>query len=252
MVRPGVVLVAVCMLGFACSGSSTAPPPKPADQPAPAPGAASPAPAASPTPAAASAAPAAPESKSPDVAAPKPDAPKTPEFREVTIPAGQTISVTLTTSIASDTSKVEDPVRGKVAKPIVISGVTAGPAGSEATGTVIEAMESGRVKGRASIAFRFARLVVRDETHDIRTARITRQAAPSGRDDLKKGGIGAGVGAVVGGIVGGKKGAVIGAGAGGAGTVLATKGKEVRLPAGTVVSTTLQEALKVRVPASER
>jgi hypothetical protein len=262
MVRPGVVLVAVCMLGFACSGSSSAPPPKPADQPAPAPAAGSPAPAASQTPAATSPAAAAPESKSPDAAAPKPDAPKpdapkpdapkAPEFREVTIPAGQTISVTLTTSIASDTSKVEDPVRGKVAKPIVISGVTAVPAGSEASGSVTEALESGRVKGRASIAFRFARLVVRDEPHDIRTARITRQAAPSGRDDLKKGGIGAGVGAVVGGIVGGKKGAVIGAGAGGAGTVLATKGKEVRLPAGTIVTTTLQEALKVRVPAGER
>jgi hypothetical protein len=254
MVRQGVVLVAVGILGFACSGTSTAPPPKPADQPAPAAGAASPAPAASQTPAAASPAPAAPESKSPEAAAAatKPDASKAPEFREVTIPAGQTISVTLTTPIASDTSKVEDPVRGKIAKPIVVSGVTAVPAGSEATGSVTQAMESGRVKGRASISFRFARLVVRDETHEIRTARITRQAAPSGRDDLKKGGIGAGVGAIVGGIVGGKKGAVIGAGAGGAGTVLATKGKEVRLPAGTVVSTTLQEALKVRVPASER
>lgn len=252
MVRPGVVLVVACILGFACSGSSTAPPPKPADQPAPAPAAGSPAPAAAQTPAAASPAPAVPESKSPDAAAPKPDAPKAPEFREVTIPAGQTISVTLTTSLASDTSKVEDPVRGKVAKAIVISGVTAVPAGSEASGSVTEAMQSGRVKGRASIAFRFARLVVREETHQIRTARITRQAAPSGRDDLKKGGIGAGVGAVVGGIIGGKKGAVIGAGAGGAGTVLATKGKEVRLPAGTIVSTTLQEALIVRVPASER
>jgi hypothetical protein len=36
--------------------------------------------------------------------------------------------------------------------------------------------------------------------------------------------------------------------AGSAGTVLATKGNEVELEAGTVVSTTLQEPLKVLVP----
>jgi hypothetical protein len=197
-------------------------------------------------------APAAPDAKGPETPAPKPEASRAPELREVTIPAGQTISVKLTTGIASDTSKVEDPVRGTLTRPIVISGTTAVPAGSEITGSVTEAMESGRVKGRASIAFRFARLLVRNETHDIRTARITRQAAPSGRDDLKKGGIGAGAGAIIGGILGGKKGAVIGAGAGGAGTVLATKGKEVRLPAGTVVSTTLQEPVKILVPAAER
>jgi hypothetical protein len=108
------------------------------------------------------------------------------------------------------------------------------------------------VKGRASIAFRFERLIVRDESHDIRTARISRQAASSQRDDLKKGGIGAGVGAVVGGIVGGKKGAVIGAGAGGAGAVLATKGNEIRLPAGTTVTTTLQDAVTIPIPLTAK
>src|SRR5262249_5962660 len=115
-----------------------------------------------------------------------------------------------------------------------------------------DAKQSGRVKGRASIAFRFSRLIVGTEAHEIRTARIAREAPPDRKGDLTKGAIGGGVGAVVGGIVGGGKGAVIGAGVGGAGAVLATKGREVRLPAGTVVSTRLEQALVVLVPVVNR
>jgi len=166
----------------------------------------------------------------------------------VTIPEGTTISVKLTTPIASDTSKVEDPVRGTLSRPLVVSGTTAIPAGAEVVGSVLEANESGRVKGKAALAFRFDRMIVGDERHDIRTARVTRAAASSRNSDIKKGAIGAGVGAVVGGIVGGAKGAAIGAGAGGTGAVLATKGNEVRLASGSIVTTTLQQALTVRVP----
>src|SRR5204863_6634410 len=126
------------------------------------------------------------------------------------------------------------------------------PKGAQLTGSVLEANESGRVKGRASIALRFDRLQVRDESHRINTARIRREAEADTRDDVKKGGIGAGVGAIVGGIVGGGKGAAIGAGVGGAGAVLATKGKEVSLPSGTTVTTTLDEPLTVLVPLTPK
>jgi hypothetical protein len=170
----------------------------------------------------------------------------------VTVPAGTPISVTLQTPIASDKSKVEDQVRGTLAKPIVVSGVTAVPRGAEVIGSVLEANESGRVKGKASVAFRFNRMVVRGETHDIATARIAREAQADTKSDVKKGAIGGGVGAVVGGLIGGGKGAVIGGAAGGAGTVLATKGKEVQLPAGTTVTANLQEPLTVLVPTKEQ
>ena len=53
---------------------------------------------------------------------------------------------------------------------------------------------------------------------------------------MKKGGVGAGLGAIVGGIAGGGKGAAIGAVAGGTGTVPATKGREVEIAPGTVVT----------------
>jgi hypothetical protein len=180
--------------------------------------------------------------------APEPSAPPAPKFREVTIPAETPISVTLETPVASDKSKVEDQSRGKLAKPIVVSGTTVVPAGSELTGSIIDAKESGRVKGKATVAFRFDRINVRGESHRIQTARVTREAAASTKSDVKKGAVGAGAGAVIGGIAGGGSGAAIGAGVGGAGAVLATKGKEVELPAGTTVSTRLTESVKVLVP----
>ena len=56
---------------------------------------------------------------------------------------------------------------------------------------------------------------------------------------------------MIGAIAGGKKGAAIGTAVGaggGTGVVLATRGEEVRLGAGTPLRTTLQEPLTVRVP----
>ena len=179
---------------------------------------------------------------------PAPEPPPAPKFREVTVPAGTEISVKILNTLASNTSKVEDPVRGSVAKSVVVSETTAIPAGSELSGTVIEANESGRVKGKASIAIRFDRMTVRGESMRIATARVAREAAQDKKQDVKKGGIGAGVGAAVGGIVGGGKGAAIGAVAGGAGTVMATKGNEVQVAPGTIVTVLLQEPLTLSVP----
>jgi hypothetical protein len=156
--------------------------------------------------------------------------------------------VTVLSTLASNTSKVEDLVRGALANPVVVSGRTALPKGTELRGSVIDVKESGRVKCKASLAFRFDRVVVGDETQRIQTARVTLGADDKKSDDVKKGGVGAGLGAVVGGIAGGGKGAAIGAVAGGAGTVMATKGREVEVAPGAVVTVLVQEALTVRVP----
>jgi hypothetical protein len=179
---------------------------------------------------------------------PKPVPPPAPRFREVTIPAGTSLSVTVLSTLASNTSKVEDLVRGALAKPVVVAGTTAMPEGTEIRGSVLEVKESGRVKGKASIAFRFDRVAIGDETHRIQTARVTLVADDKKSDDVKRGGVGAGVGAIVGGVAGGGSGAAIGAVAGAAGTVLATKGREVEVAPGTVVTVLVQERLTVRVP----
>ena len=180
--------------------------------------------------------------------APKPEPPPEPRYREVTIPAGTALNVTVLSTLGSKSSQIEDPVRGALAEPVIVSGRTALPKGTEITGTVTDVKQSGRVKGKALVAFRFERLMFDGENHRIQTARVTREAAQKKSDDVKKGGVGAGIGAIVGGVAGGGGGAAIGAVAGGAGAVLATKGQEVEIPPGTVVSALLQSALTVRVP----
>src|SRR5262245_1021498 len=172
-----------------------------------------------------------------------PPPPPAPVFREVTIPSGTSLSVKLLNTLASNTSKVEDPIKGSIAKGVTVSGRTVLPAGTQLLGTVTEAEASGRVKGRAVLAFRFDRLVHDGETMRVQTASVRTEAEKDTKSDVKKGGLGAGVGAIVGGVIGGGKGAAIGAVAGGTGTVLATKGGEVSIPSGTIVDVLLQDAI---------
>ncbi len=185
------------------------------------------------------------------VAPAAPPPPPAPRFREVTLRAGTELPLKLESALASDTSAVEDPVRASLRRSIVIDEVTVLPAGTNLRGVVTGVQRSAKVKGRASLAFRFTSLAVDDESYDIRTSSVAREAAGTKKKDATKIGIGAGAGAIIGGIAGGGKGAAIGTaigGGAGTGMVLATRGEEVRLAAGTPVTVTLSEALTVRVP----
>ena len=54
--------------------------------------------------------------------------------RAVTVPDTTAISVTLATAHASDTSRLEEPVRATVAAPVVVDGITVIPAGATVSG----------------------------------------------------------------------------------------------------------------------
>ena len=78
----------------------------------------------------------------------------------------------------------------------------------------------------------------------------TKKGEATKGEDATKVGAGAGVGAVIGGLLGGGSGAAKGAaigGAAGAGAVLATRGREIELPAGSNVNATLASGIDVRV-----
>lgn len=173
-----------------------------------------------------------------------------PVYREVTIPAGTTLRLDLASGIASDSSKVEDAVRATVREALVIDGQAVVPPGAALAGVVTDVADSGRVKGRARIAYRFNSLTVGNEQYDIATAPTSHLAPATKSEDATKIGVGAGAGAAIGAILGGgsgaAKGAVIG-GAAGTGVVLATKGEEVRLGPGANVTTRLTAPLTVRL-----
>jgi hypothetical protein len=186
------------------------------------------------------------------VAASDPDAQRKPEYREVTIPAGTVLPVELQSAVSSENSRPEDQVRGTLRRSITIDGIEALPAGTAALGHVTVAERSGRVKGRARVAFRFTRLDPpgEGERFAVQTGTISRVAEATKKQDAAKIGGGAAGGAIIGGIVGGGSGAAKGAAVGGAagtGVVLATRGKEVRLAPGTNLAVKLTAPVTVRV-----
>ncbi len=176
----------------------------------------------------------------------------TPSWREVTIPSGTKLPMVLETSVASNTSRPEEPVQAHLARAVVVHGVTALPEGSQVTGIVVDATQSGRVKGRAHIAMRFDAVVPRGEEdrYAMQTTAIGRTARATKRKDALEIGGGATGGALIGALVGGRKGALIGTGVGGgAGTayVLSTRGEEVRLDRGAAITVQLAGPLTVKV-----
>src|SRR5438552_7411337 len=66
-------------------------------------------------------------------------------WREITIPAGTALPVVLDTSVGSDISRVEQPVRGHLSRAVHVNGTTAIPAGSAMSGGVTGARRSGTV-----------------------------------------------------------------------------------------------------------
>jgi hypothetical protein len=180
-------------------------------------------------------------------------APARPVYRDVTIPTGTTLPLSLTSSMASDTSSIEDPVTAELTRAVSIDGREVLPAGARLTGTVTQVDDSNRVQGRAMIAFRFTSLQTGGEKYNVQTAALTHVAPATKGEDATKIGIGAGAGAVIGGLLGGgdgaAKGAAIGGGAG-TGVVLASKGKEMRLAPGADVTSRLTAPVTVRVRVS--
>jgi hypothetical protein len=173
------------------------------------------------------------------------------DVRQTTLPAGTLLRVRLDNSVGSDISRVEEPVRAQLVSPIVIGGRTVLWAGSAFTGSVTQAIRSGKVKGRGRLAMRFHTLAPAgdNERYRISTRTWSRIAPGTKKKDAATIGLPAAGGAIVGGLVGGKKGAAIGAIAGGGtGTavVLSTRGKEVRLGRGAVLLLRLSEPVTVR------
>jgi hypothetical protein len=175
------------------------------------------------------------------------------QYRDVTIPAGTTLPLVLTSALGSGASIVGDPVSAEFTRTVTVDGRDVWPAGTRVAGAVTEVDGSGRVKGRAMIAFRFTSLTVGGTQYDVRTESVSHLADATKGEDATKIGVGAGAGAVIGGILGGKKGAATGAAVGGGagtGVVLATKGQEVQLGPGSDATTRLAGPMTVRVRAS--
>jgi hypothetical protein len=171
--------------------------------------------------------------------------------REVTLPAGTVLPVTLETAVGSDISRVEQPVEGRLRRPVMYHGVEVLPAGTTVKGHVTAAQRPGRVKGRGYVAMRFTEIDAPGPgLEHITTTPVSRLAPTTKQKDAVEILAPAAAGAVIGRVAGGKttarEGALIG-GAAGTGYVLSTRGKEVRIGRGAPLTVRLRAPLTVRV-----
>jgi hypothetical protein len=179
-----------------------------------------------------------------------PKAPEPPPARDVMIPSGTTLRLDLGTALGTDTAKVEDAVTATLRQPVSIAGEVVLPAGTVLHGIVTNVERPGRVKGRARLSYHFTRLVTDGTAYSVRTAAVGHEGEATKSEDATKIGAAAGAGAVIGGILGGGDGAAKGAaigGAAGTGTVLATRGRDLKLAPGLNIATTLTAPVTVRV-----
>jgi hypothetical protein len=162
------------------------------------------------------------------------------------IPAGQELDVRLQSTLSSETAKPEQRFQATTVVDLTQNGRVLIPAGSTLRGVVSSVKPAGRVDRSGSMTLSFDQITVRGRNYSVRG--MATQAFESGgiREEAGTAGVGAGVGGVVGGILGGVKGAVLGAVIGAGGAIAATDGKDIELPAGSIVRVRLDSAVNVR------
>ena len=162
------------------------------------------------------------------------------------VPAGQEIDVRLERELTSDTAQVEDRFAATTMVDLYQGNDVLIPAGSTLRGVVSSVDKASRTDRKGSLTVAFDQITVRGRSYPIR-ATVQQAIESEGiKGEVGKIGAGAGVGAVIGGILGGAKGALLGVLIGGGGTIAATEGKDVTLPAGTVLRVRLEQPLVVR------
>jgi TolA-binding protein len=162
------------------------------------------------------------------------------------IPVGQEVDVRLQDTLNSGTNQVEDRFIATTVVDLEGDGRTLIPAGSEMRGVVSAVQSAGRLNRKASLGVTFDQITIDGRTYPIRGTVTEALEGEGYRGDAAKIGTGAGVGAIIGGILGGLKGALAGILIGGGGVVAATEGKDVELPAGTILRVSLDSPPNVR------
>jgi hypothetical protein len=119
------------------------------------------------------------------------------------------------------------------------------PAGTVIEGVVSDVDKAGRIDRDGSLTLSFDRMRVRGREHDIRASATQIFESRGIRDEAATAGVGAGVGGVVGGVIGGLKGAVLGAVIGAGGAIAATDGKDITLPAGSIVRIRMDSPVRI-------
>lgn len=169
---------------------------------------------------------------------------------EITIPAGERVSVRMIDSINSAQNTAGQIFRAALYGPLTTRGHVVIPAGVPVSVLLAGARDAGRIKGRSELEVRLSRIEYRGRSYRVESSIYEEQGKARGKQTAVRTGIGAAAGAAIGAIVGRGKGAAIGAAAGGGagfGTAMFTHGQQVRIPSETVITFRLEAPLTVQI-----
>ncbi|GGG99805.1 hypothetical protein GCM10011586_14220 [Silvibacterium dinghuense] len=165
------------------------------------------------------------------------------------VAAGTPLRIRLDQTIDVKHSHAGDRFHGTIAEPVVVDGATVIPAGSLASGEILEAHRRGHFKGRSVLELTLVGLDVNGHHYSIDTRRYVRTKKGKGKRSAAFIGGGAGLGMLVGGVATGGVGLLVGGLAGGgAGTLGAafTGNRDIKIPAETVMTFRLAGPIELR------
>jgi hypothetical protein len=172
-----------------------------------------------------------------------------PPPKPVVVPAGTKISAELVTPLSSKTNRRGDRIEARVLADVMVDGKRAIPTGAIVSGTVADRVSGSKEIGSTPMIGVAFDTLAPDADHAVAmSAKFTQAGKSEGGKDAAKIAGGAVAGAVIGHQVDSDKGSVIGGILGAAAGTAAAKntGNEVELPAGTVISLTLDSSVEVK------
>ncbi len=157
----------------------------------------------------------------------------------VTVPAGTTFLVRTLDSVDSK-SRTGDVFESTLEADLVVNGIVVAPRTSRVFGRIASAEAGGRAFGKASLQLQLTDIEIDGALQPIVTSDFQLQGKSQGT--LRNTALGAGLGALLDGSDGAEKGALAGLGAS-----LLIRGKQVWIPAGTLIEFRLQHSFTSKV-----
>jgi len=165
----------------------------------------------------------------------------------VTLPEATEMQVRLDTALSSRTARAEERFEGTVMRPVYVDNRMVVAAGARVRGTVISAEPANRPVRGGKLDLAFNSIELEDNTRiDVRSRVVSISENVDRSETGEKAGMGAALGALLGSVIGGKKGALLGIIVGGAGGAITTRGEEVELPEGTILTLRTERPVDIR------
>src|ERR1051325_142926 len=161
----------------------------------------------------------------------------------ITIPAGTTMPVRMTDSIASDKNYPGQTFHARVDAPVSINGRVVVPQGAEAIGRITSVSQAGRFRGRPVVLLELTALNFDGKSIPVLTSAHQESGGSRGKQTALYAGGGGLVGTVIGTIAAGPAGFLLGSSVGAAGGVVvqAVRGAPpLRIPAESLLLFTVQ------------